>query len=241
MGRRELDHKGRCLAAVLACGDGAGLSHEAAGTLWELCRSDRIEVSTLERGVRRLKGVTIHRRAKLEVTRRDNISVTTPVFTLIDLAGRLNRRELEVAINAADKGELINLETLRQELERHRGQRGISILRDLLDEQTLVLTDSELERLFVPIALRAGLGPPQTQIWLDGFRVDFFWPELELVVETDGLRYHRTPAEQERDRLRDQVHLTAGRWPLRFTHGQIKYRSEHVRETLVAVVRRIRK
>src|SRR4051794_12349880 len=70
------------------------------------------------------------------------------------------------------------------------------------------------------MAARAGLPRPQTQIYLNGFRVDFYWPDLGLVVETDGLRYHRTPQQQARDRLRDQAHAASGLTPLRFTHAQ---------------------
>jgi very-short-patch-repair endonuclease len=75
---------------------------------------------------------------------------------------------------------------------------------------------------------------------LNGFKVDFFWPELGLVVETDGLRYHRTPAAQARDRLRDQVHTAAGFTTLRFIHAQVRYEPRRVRDTLAAVARRLR-
>ena len=70
------------------------------------------------------------------------------------------------------------------------------MLRELLDRSNFSLTDSELERRFLPLAHSAGLPPPQTRRRVNGFRVDFFWPELGLVVETDGLTYHRTPVAQ---------------------------------------------
>jgi very-short-patch-repair endonuclease len=76
-----------------------------------------------------------------------------------------------------------------------------------------------------------------TKQWVNGFEVDFYWPGLGLVVETDGLRYHRTPAEQARDRLRDQAHTAAGMRPLRFTHEQVRYEPGHVLETLIATAR----
>ena len=82
---------------------------------------------------------------------------------------------------------------------------------------------------------------PLTQQRLNGFRVDFFWPDLKLVVETDGLRYHRTPSQQARDRLRDQAHLAAGFTPLRFTHAQVRFEAGYVRFTLLAVVNRLRR
>jgi very-short-patch-repair endonuclease len=71
--------------------------------------------------------------------------------------------------------------------------------------------------------------------------VDFHWPDLGLVVETDGLRYHRTAAQQTRDRLRDQAHAAAGLTTLRFTHAQVRYEPEHVRATLAKVARRLAK
>jgi very-short-patch-repair endonuclease len=90
------------------------------------------------------------------------------------------------------------------------------------------LTESELERRFLPVARAADLAEPLTQHSLDGFRVDFYWPDLGLVVETDGLRYHRTPATQTRDLRRDQAHTRAGRTPLRFSHWQIAHEPRRV-------------
>jgi very-short-patch-repair endonuclease len=120
------------------------------------------------------------------------------------------------------------------------GEPGVAILRDTLDRRTFRLTDSELERRFLPLARQAGLPSPLTQQWVNGFRVDFYWPKLRLIVETDGLRYHRTPAQQAEDRLRDQVHAANGFTPLRFTRAQVRYEPGHVRETLAAVVERLR-
>jgi very-short-patch-repair endonuclease len=74
---------------------------------------------------------------------------------------------------------------------------------------------------------------------VNGFDVDFYWPDLDLVVETDGLRYHRTPAQQTRDRLRDQTHLAAGTTPLRFTHAQVRFEPTHVQTILASVARRL--
>src|SRR5207244_8105368 len=110
------------------------------------------------------------------------------------------------------------------------------MLRDVLDLRTFTLTDSELERRFLRIVRRAGLPPPLTQFHVNGFRVNFFWPDIGLVVETDGLRYHRTPAQQARDRVRDQTHAAAGLTTLRFTHAQVRFEPDRVRRTLLAVV-----
>jgi very-short-patch-repair endonuclease len=232
------------MAAVLACGPGTALSHDAAGEVLGIRRrrAGLIDV-TVPAGARRERpGVRVHR-AQLphtDITRRHGIPVTSVIRTLIDLAHALTPVEVEAAVNEADKLGLIDPERLRRALDSREGQRGVAALRELLDRQTLTLTDTELERRFLPIARKAGLPRPQTQCRVNGFRVDFFWPDLGLVVETDGLRYHRTPAQQAKDRLRDQTHTAAGLTPLRFTHGQVVYGTESVEGTLIAVVERLK-
>jgi very-short-patch-repair endonuclease len=173
------------------------------------------------------------------MTTRHGIPVTTPICTLIDIATRLPPTQLEAAISDADKRDLANPEALRTALEQFPGRRGTARLRQVLHRRTFALTDSELERRFLPIARTAGLPVPQTGQQLNCFKVDFHWPDLGLVVETDGLRYHRTPVQQTRDRVRDQAHTAAGLTCLRFTHAQVRYEPDHVRATLEAVVLRL--
>jgi hypothetical protein len=242
VGRADLTRKGRWMGAVLACTPDAVLSHLSAAALWGIRkeRGREIHVSAPQRSGHRQPGIVAHRRTALlprDITRRNGIPVTTPIRTLIDLATCLPEGPLEAAINEADKLDLVDPSKLRRALDACKGQRGVGALRAILDRSTFVLTDSELERRFLPIAARAGLPPPQTQQVVNGFRVDFFWPELGLVVETDGLRYHRTPQQQSRDHHRDQTHVASGLTPLRFTHWQVRYDPAHVRRTLSAVVR----
>jgi very-short-patch-repair endonuclease len=158
------------------------------------------------------------------------------VQTLIDLALRLDRRGIERAINEADKYDLVDPPELRQALDQRQGVQGVARLRTILDRRTFRLTKEELERRFLPLARKAGLPAPLTGQWVNDFEVDFYWPDLGLVVETDGLRYHRTPAEQARDRLRDQAHTAAGLTQLRFTHEQVRYEPDHVVRILAATV-----
>ncbi len=174
-----------------------------------------------------------------DVTLHEGIPLTNVVLTLIDLACGLDPAQLERAVNEADRLDLIDPSTLRAALDAYAGRPGVARLRELLDRRTFRLTDSDLERLFLPLVAQAGMPLPLTRQRLNGFRVDFFWPDLRLVVETDGLRYHRTPAQQARDQVRDQAHLAAGFTPLRFTHAQVRYEAEHVRSTLQAVARRL--
>jgi very-short-patch-repair endonuclease len=244
VGRPTLTQRGRWMAAVMSCGSRAVLSHKSAAALWGIraSRGSRIDVSVLGVTVRRRPGVTLHRRTSLgpaEVTECEAIPVTAPVCTLIDLATVLSKGQLEAAINEADKHDLADPDELRSALDAMKPRHGVGILRALLDKATFTLTESELERLFLPIAHRAGLGRPRTQVRLHGFRADFLWPELKLIVETDGLRYHRTPAQQARDRDRDQVLIAAGFTVLRFTHAQVRYEPQRIEARLADVAGRL--
>ena len=229
---------------MFACGPDAALSHASAAALRELRPDTEVEihVSVPPHVRRRLPGIRAHRRSNLqawEITDHDGIPLTSPATTLVDIACDLSRAELERAVNKADDLGLADPEALRAAIEDMPPRPGPTGLRKLLDRHTFVLTDSELERRFVPIARRAGLGPPLTGARVNGFKVDFYWPDLGLVVETDSLRYHRTPTQQNRDRLRDQTHLAAGLTPLRFTHGQIRYEPRRVEAVLRTVSARL--
>jgi len=158
--------------------------------------------------------------------------VTSIVQTLIDLATELPSPRVERAVNEADKRDLIDPEALRTALDEHAGEPGAKPLRGLLDKRTFRLSDSDLETLFRPIALEAGLPLPLTKEIVNGWEVDFYFPDLGLVIETDGLQYHRTPSTQVRDARRDRAHALAGMTPLRFTHYEIKYESPQVRSEL---------
>jgi very-short-patch-repair endonuclease len=201
-----------------------------------------IEVSVPDHAPRRPAGIRVHRRASLtsdEITDHISIPVTTPACTLIDIATQLEQDELEAAVNEADKLDLISPEELRLVIDRTVPRPGVRALRQVLDARTFRLTDSELERRFLRLVRKAGLPLPQTRTYVNGFKVDFHWPELRLVVEADGLRYHRTPAQQAKDRVRDQTLTAAGFTILRFTHGQIAHERARVSETLVSVARRL--
>jgi hypothetical protein len=230
------------MAAVLACGSDALLSHSSAAALWGLrCerRNGAMHVSVLRHAVKRVPGVVVHRRAELHPSVRDGIPVTDVISTVIDAASVLTRWNLEAMIKEGDQAGLFTPDDLRAALAIRRRSPGMVALRDTLDRDTFVLTESELERRFVALAREAGMPLPETGRKVSGWRVDFFWPELGLVVETDGLRYHRTPAQQARDRRRDQAHVAAGLTRLRFTHAQVAREPAHVQTTLQRVAHRL--
>jgi very-short-patch-repair endonuclease len=186
--------------------------------------------------------VRVHRRTGLrdeDIVVRDGIRTTAPARTLVDLSAINGAASIERMVNEADRLDLVDPETLRASLGAYRGQRGVARLRAVLEPRTFRRTRSGLERCFLRLVERAGLPTPLTRQWVNGFEVDFFWPDIGLVVETDGLRYHRTAARQARDRLRDQAHTAAGMTPLRFTEDQIDFDVAYVIETLRTVARRL--
>jgi very-short-patch-repair endonuclease len=241
VGRAELSRRGEWIAAVLACGRGAVLSHCSAAELWGIGFEEkgRIDVTIRRRSRLERAGVRVHCRPKLPesgVVSRFGIPVTDPVQTLIDLATELKLMRLERAVNQADVHDLVDPETLRTALDSHVGEPGVKKLRVMLDRHTFRLSDSELEILFRPLARAAALPSPLSKHWVLGFEVDFWFPDLGLVVETDGLRYHRTPAQQARMVKRDQTHTAAGLRVLRFTHWQIA----HAPTEVTGILRKIR-
>jgi very-short-patch-repair endonuclease len=242
VGRPELTPHGRWMAAVLVCGDEAALSHRSAAELWGIGYEEnrRIDVSIRRRSMIRRAGIKVRARPSLGASSfviRFGIPVTHPVQTLIDIATELKPLRLERAVNEADKADLVDPETLRRALDDYGGMPGVRTLRTMLDRHTFRLSDSDLEVYFRPLALAADFPLPLTKHWVLGYETDFFFPDHGLIVETDGLRYHRTASQQARMVKRDQKHTAAGFRVLRFTHWQIA----HAPNEVVDVLRRIRR
>ncbi len=246
VGRPEVGDLGRWMAATLACGPHSALSHLSAANLFGISdrQPDRIEITVPATVRRRRRGIQVHRSSTFLIaavtTRRAGIPVTTPLRTLVDLATVLDRKPLERAINRADQSRLLTVPALRRGLEQLAARPGVLTLREIVDPATFARTRSDLERRLLDLALGVGLPMPETNVRVDGFEVDFYWRDLDLVVETDGLTYHRTPAAQARDRERDHAHLIAGRTCLRFTHHQVRHDRGRTRTKLLAAVERCR-
>lgn len=237
VGRPHLGQHGRWMAAVLACGPSAVLSHGSAAALWGFGseRDGLIDISVPAGSPRRRPTLRVHRRVVLrpqDVTTHERIPVTSPVLTLIDEATELTPRRLERAVNDADKLNWVKVDDLSEALTRYRDMPGLAPLRKLLDPLTFRLSDSDLEQTMRERADAAGLPTPETKAWVNGYEVDFFWPQLGIVVEADGLRYHRTPLQQRRGLERDQAHTASGLRPLRFSHWQITFDPGYVQRIL---------
>jgi very-short-patch-repair endonuclease len=234
------------MAAVLACGPSAVLSHGSAAAVWGFGteQGSMIDISVPAERRSQLRGIRVHRRTESvlgDVRIHERIPLTSPVHTLIDQATRVRPMQLERAVNEADKLDRVRADVLLASLDDYRGQPGVGPLRKLLDPLTFRLSDSELEQRMRSLAKSAGLSVPETKAWVNGYEVDFYWPELGIVAEADGLRYHRTASQQRRGLERDQAHFAAGMWPLRFSHWQIRYDAAHVRKILRRTVARASK
>jgi very-short-patch-repair endonuclease len=232
-GRPHVTREGYLMAAVLACGEGAALSHFSAAELFGILMrwAGQVHVSVPYARAPDTRGITVHRRRRaIDVQIHDSIPVTSPICTLIDVSRSLGDFQLERAINEAVNRDLVDLGELR---EAARGRS--SAIGRVLGRDAFVVTDTVLEQRLVRIVRKAGLPLPATQRRLPGGRVDFYWPELKLIVEADSLRFHRTPSQQREDRLRDQRNLAAGLRTLRFTHWQACREPAHVETVLRAV------
>lgn len=239
-GRPELGQLGRWRAAVLACGPMALLSHGSAAALWgiEPGETRGLEVLVPYSTVRLRPGLLTHRSRRIEGedrAERLGIPATSPARTVLDLAARLTSVRTEAAVNSVGQLGLASPDELRSFALSRRGLPGAAPLRRLLDRYAFELTDSELERKFLRLVRSAKLPSPEVGASVNGFKVDFLWRDLGIVVETDGLTYHRMPQRQTRDRRRDQTHSAAGLVPLRFTHWQVAKEPSEVVKVLRAV------
>jgi predicted transcriptional regulator of viral defense system len=180
VGRPALTREGHFIAAVLACGEGALLSHRSAAEHYGIRpkHPGAIHVTIPPGTHPRRPGIKVHRRSGLTPARRAGIPLTGVVDTLVDLATLLTLPELERAVNEAANRDLVHPERLREALTAMPRRAGVRTLATLLDRDTYTVTDSILEQRFLRIARRAGLPKPQTQRRLGGGRVDFVWPEL---------------------------------------------------------------
>lgn len=227
------------MAAVLACGPDAVISHVSAAALYGVIRDRPGAIHVCVPRRVRIDGIRVHR-GRRAARRYKRIPVTTPTETMIDLATCLDDRLWEAAVNEADSLGLCTPDEVRAAAAAAAARRaGVARVRRVLDPLVFVLTESELERLFLRIARRAGLPKPITRRYLSGYRIDFYWPDIDLVVECDSLRYHRTASKQTKDVLRDQKHAIAGRERLRFTHWQVRHDPAYVEATLRRVADRL--
>lgn len=201
--------RARVMAAVLACGDGAVASHRSAAWILDLRRapSGPVDVTIPRGGGRRRNGIRVHTtRHEIEATTIDGIRCTTPMRTVVDLAGTVrHERELKRALERTLELNLFDRAALDAVLAQSSGRRGLRLLRRLLadlgDEPPP--TAIEIERLFLELVRTFGLPYPVVNAYVGELQVDFHWPAYRLIVETDGGATHGHAIAFHRDRDRD--------------------------------------
>jgi len=232
VGHRALTLEGRWMAAVMAGGTDAVLSHASAAAAWEFrpvgAGSIHVTVPT-NAGRRRRSGIRVHRSTALEpfdTTTHRAIPITAPARTLIDVAATLKGRPLEQALDRAEQLRLVDFADLRQRIEARPGRPGSRALQAVLSRYTAgsTVTRSELEERFLGLCDDHGIPRPETNTRIEGVEIDFAWRDARLVVEVDGYTYHRSPSAFEADRERDVVLALAGWQVLRFTWAQVTRR-----------------
>jgi len=242
VGHARLRIEGRWMAAVLAAGPDAALSHVDSLMLRGVVRSSapriHVTVPRLTGGAHRRAGLVIHRCRldpdDLDVV--DGIPTTTIARALLDLAETSGPKQLERALDEADKQGLLDLDALLDVLARARGRRGAKPLRRALEIYAPEPhhTNSWLERRALRLIREAGLPMPQVNLHRNGHEVDLQWPQAKLIVELDSRRHHDTPWAYEEDRVRDADQVADGYGVMRFTHRRITREPEAV----VALIRR---
>ena len=243
VGHPPLTREARWMGAVLACGDGAGLSHACATALWEVRPYNGvwIDITVPSRvGRARRERIRLHRSSIFnadDVTTHRGIPVTTIARTLLDVAATFNAPALARTIEQTEIRRLFDLAAVDAAIKRHPHHRGVAPLRRALalyrDDE---FSRSELEKAFLALCDAHRIPRPLVNHIVEGKEVDFFWPDQRLIVETDGRATHFTLAAYEGDRARDAYLLTLNYRVLRCTELQVRFDGATVAERLAAVL-----
>jgi very-short-patch-repair endonuclease len=246
VGHPQLTREGGYLAAALACGPAALLSHRSAAVLWGLLEQRKhgqdIDVMAPNRRGRTPVGIASHRIGSLcnaDRTVLRGIPCTNVPRTLLDLAAVVHPALLRRAVAEAEVLRIVDLAGVRELIRRNRGRRGVARLRllvDRLDPQTSK-TRSELERRFLALCNRAKLPRPEVNATLHVgtmlYRPDFLWRDARLVIEADSRKFHDTFSAFDSDRRREQDLMREGWRVCRCTWAQV----EHEPHDLIATIR----
>ena len=232
LGHRELAPWARELAAVLAMGARARVSHRSAAAVWGMLPEGRGPVDVLVPGRKPCNrpGIRVHRSERItpkDFTSRRRLPVTTPERTLVDLAGTGDHRDLEEALEAARIQRAVSESRLREAVMRARHTTGARALRTLLDaEGEPAVTRSRMERRTLALVRAAGLAAPRVNSLVAGHEVDLCWPAHGLVVELDSYGFHSSRSAFENDRLKQTRLVAAGFTVLRLTWRRVSEQPE---------------
>lgn len=246
-GARRITRKGRWMAAVLAAGGGAVLSHRSAGRLWRLIppAAEGVEITCPPGRVVKRSGI-VSRQSLLrddEWLVHDGIPVTSPFRTIFDLAAIAEMRELERAFHEAEAREVTDRVSLPMLLERYPGRRGTRKVQALLEARApLAITRNDFEEAFLALVDRNGLPRPRmnADFAIRGrfFEIDALWERKRVAVELDSREIHGTYKKFESDRLRDRILVAEGWRTMRITWRQLQGEPHEIARDLRAAIGR---
>ncbi|MBV9415861.1 MAG: type IV toxin-antitoxin system AbiEi family antitoxin domain-containing protein [Solirubrobacterales bacterium] len=244
-----LKREGLYMAAVLACGPGAVLSHRSAAVLHELrdWGATKIEVTVPRRSARQHDGIKVHRTTTLtdaDVAVENNIPCTSVARTLLDLADVVTHRQLERSFDQAELNEVLDLKEIEDQLARNPTRGAAKAVRKVLDEHYIgkTATANENEELLLSITRGLGLPDPETNQYIalpDGgppIKADFLWRQQRVIVEADSSKWHGTRQRIENDRRRDQRLTVAGWTVIRTSWRQMTYQPDELRKVLLKLL-----
>jgi predicted transcriptional regulator of viral defense system len=247
---RVMTERGRFMAAVLACGPGAVLSHRSAAYLWGIVDSweEPIDVTAPNRRGRSPDGVAAHRDSSvqsIDKTTLHGVPCTGVARTLLDFAAVAYEWEVRKAVAQAEVLQILDQSKLRVLLKRSRRRRGVARLRLILDaiHPQTKRTKSELERLFLRMCERGAVPEPEVNVWLDApdgrrYEADFLWREARLIVEADSRRFHATDSAFVSDRKRQQQLELAGWRVSRCTWEEVEHEPRRLALTVQGLIAR---
>jgi very-short-patch-repair endonuclease len=251
VGHPHRSERSYLMAAVLACGKEAVVSHRSAAALLGLIDKGPVVIDVIappSRG-RKIDGIRLHlvRPPRLEETgTMHGIPCTSPARTLVDLAGVVGERTLRSAFEraAARKRGMLDIPAIEWSIDPRR--RGMKVLQKLIDEWRGAAPllnkrgklKSPLEAKVLPLIVRRHLPPPlfnaPVQIAQGRIEVDFLWPEHRFALEADSRDFHGAAVAFERDRWRDRELMRAGYSVLRVTNRQAECEAEAIAATVAA-------
>jgi len=235
---RPLTRLAPYMAAVLAAGEGALLSHHSASGVWGLRPHQEGDVHVTVPGrdaCRRRDGIVVHRTPALdrsEVTSRQGIPITTAARALLDVAPDLTDRQLERAFDRALTQHVTTRAAVAAVAGRSPRRAGASRLAALARAELAPETNSPAEETLLGLIRAGGLPMPQLNVWIGPYEIDMFWPDHQLSVEVDGFGFHATHRRFEHDHARDLALESMGLVVVRFTRDQVIEQPEMVLVTL---------
>jgi very-short-patch-repair endonuclease len=241
VGHAAVSKRGTLMAALLACGPGAMLSHSAAAWMWGLLAQLPSPIDVTVTGHdRRHAGIRVHRSRTIrarDTREREQLRLTGVPRTLLDLVATGSRRRADGLVDRAERLGLLDVAAVDDLLARSRGARGTARLRTAMDlYRDVAMTRSMLESRFLDLVLRAGLPRPSMNYYVAGMEVDAYWEQEQFVVELDGYETHGSRRSFERDRVRQETLALAGIASIRITARRLDREPKRIVSNLRALL-----